>query len=78
MAGEQEVEVVAYGMVWAIALGDDGVTHAIRIDRTIEPFRAVWTCRGTMQSLWWLEQRARVCAAGTPITCIDCIAIGVP
>ena len=78
MAETDEVEVVARGIVRAVALGDDGVTHLITIDLNYGTDRVIWGCRGFSQSLEWLVTNNRFLLEGTSITCIDCIARGLP
>lgn len=74
----KQVEVVARGVVWAVALGDDGVTHSVHIDQNYDEGRVIWGCRGMSQPLYWIVRRSRLCDAGTPVTCLDCIARGLP
>lgn len=76
MVGEPEVSVVARGKFWAIGEDASGVTHVVHIDLNYDAQRVIWGCRGWSTSLD--EFRERIRDADIPVTCIDCIARGLP
>jgi len=73
-----EIKTVARGVVWVVAEDNYGITHSVHIDQNYDVGRVIWGCLGHSQDLNWIVRHNRVRGATTSVTCIDCIARGLP